>query len=70
VTATKTTLSNASAPAYHAADAYGNKITLQLLDRTGNATLGSASNYLVLSQQSAMDLLAALTTFANTGTLY
>jgi hypothetical protein len=69
VAAQKTFSSSASTPAYHAQDAYGNKITLQLLGRTGNATLGSASNYIVLSQQAAADLLAALTTFANTGTL-
>jgi hypothetical protein len=42
---------------------------LQLLGRTGNASLGSASNFVVLNQQAAVDLLAAFTAFANTGTL-
>jgi hypothetical protein len=69
VTAKRTFSSSASTPAYHAQDAYGNKITLQILDRSGNATLGSSSNFVVLNQQGAMDLLSAFTVYANTGTL-
>jgi hypothetical protein len=69
VAAQKTQSSNASTPAYHATDAAGNKITLQMQRGSGFATLGSASNFVTLSQQNASDLLAAFTQFAASGTL-
>jgi hypothetical protein len=67
--AVKTSKASSSTPQYHAADAFGNHIIFQIQRGTGNATLGSVSEFVVLSQQNAADLLAAFTQFATTGTL-
>jgi hypothetical protein len=67
--AAKTRSSASVTPQYHVTDAYGNHVVLQHLGYTGNVTLGSASEFVVLTQQGAADLLAAFTAFANTGVL-
>jgi hypothetical protein len=61
--------SNQSAPQYHTTDAHNNHIALVALGSTGNITLGSASNFLVLNKQAVADLLAALTAYSTTGVL-
>lgn len=67
--ALKTATSSSSTPQFHATDAHGNHIALQALGQTGNITIGSPSNFIVLSKQAVLDLVPALTTFSVSGTL-
>jgi hypothetical protein len=67
--ANKTQSSSSASPQYHVTDPHGNHMVLQALGSTGNITIGTATNFAVLSRQNAADLLAAFTAFANTGAI-
>jgi hypothetical protein len=64
----KTTLGNGTAT-HAVTDPYGNAIVLKQHGAPANAvaTVGTASNFIVLSQQNVTDLLTALAAFSATG---
>jgi hypothetical protein len=60
---------------YHVLDAHGNHLMLETAPPSvtpagvAQMKLGSASNFILISQQNAADLAAAITNFGSTGTL-
>jgi hypothetical protein len=63
----KTTLPNVGPPQLHITDPQGNHVIVQHIG--ANITIGTASNFAILSKQNVSDILASLTAFANTSQL-